>query len=111
MNKFKAVLNVASGNFFEMYDFMVYGIYAPIIAQTFFPNNNKYLSIMMSFGVFGIGFLMRPLGAIVIGAYIDKNGRKKGLTLTLGLMAFGMLTITLTPVSYTHLTLPTNREV
>ncbi len=97
MNKLKAVLNVASGNFFEMYDFMVYGIYAPIIAQTFFPNNNKYISIMMSFGVFAAGFLMRPFGAIVIGAYIDKNGRKKGLTLTLGLMGIGMLMLTFTP--------------
>jgi MFS family permease len=97
MNKFKSVLNITSGNFFEMYDFMVYGIYASIIAETFFPNNNKFLSIMMSLGVFGAGFLMRPLGAIIIGAYIDKNGRKKGLSLTLALMAIGMLMITFTP--------------
>lgn len=93
----KSVLNVTSGNFFEMYDFMVYGIYATIIAETFFPNSNEHLSIMMSLGVFGAGFLMRPLGAIVIGAYIDKNGRSKGLSLTLGLMAIGMLMITFTP--------------
>jgi MHS family citrate/tricarballylate:H+ symporter-like MFS transporter len=97
INRLKAVLNVTSGNFFEMYDFFLYGIYASLIAQTFFPNDNKYVSMIMTLIVFGSGFLMRPIGALIIGSYIDKNGRRKGLILTLSLMAISMGIITLTP--------------
>jgi MFS family permease len=96
-NRLKAVLNVTSGNFFEMYDFFLYGIYASMIAQNFFPNDNKYVSMIMTLLVFGSGFLMRPIGALIIGSYIDKNGRSKGLILTLTLMAISMAMITLTP--------------
>jgi MFS family permease len=71
MSKIKSIFSVTSGNFFEMYDFMVYGIYASYIAETFFPNHNPYLSLMMLLAVFGSGFLMRPLGAVIIGGYID----------------------------------------
>ncbi len=96
-NRLKAVLNVTSGNFFEMYDFFLYGIYASMIARTFFPNNNEYASMIMTLMVFATGFLMRPIGAMIIGSYIDKNGRRKGLILTLTLMAISMAIITLTP--------------
>ena len=93
----KAVVRVASGNFLEMYDFMVYGYYAKYIAQTFFPTDSEFASLMLSLATFGAGFLMRPLGAIVLGAYIDRHGRKAGLILTLGLMAVGTLSIAITP--------------
>ena len=93
----KAIFRVASGNFLEMYDFAVYGFYAAFIAKIFFPAENEFISIMQSFLAFGMGFLMRPLGAIVLGAYMDKHGRKKGLLLTLTLMAIGTLTIALCP--------------
>ena len=66
-----AVFRVVSGNFLEMYDFMVYGYYAAAIAKTFFPSGNEFLSLMLALVTFGAGFLMRPLGAIVLGFYID----------------------------------------
>ncbi|WP_437374847.1 MFS transporter [Inquilinus limosus] len=92
-----AVLRVSSGNFLEMYDFMVYGYYAAYIAKAFFPTGSDFLSLMLSLATFGAGFLMRPLGALVLGAYIDRHGRRAGLLLTLGLMAVGTLTIGLMP--------------
>lgn len=93
----KAIFSVASGNFLEMYDFMVYGFYAAYIAKIFFPAENDFVSIMQSFIAFGVGFLMRPVGGLVLGAYMDKHGRKKGLILTITLMALGTLTIALCP--------------
>jgi MFS family permease len=91
------VVRVASGNFLEMYDFIVYGYYASYIAATFFPSDSQFASLMLSLMTFGAGYLMRPLGAIVLGAYIDRRGRRAGLILTLGLMAIGTLTIAATP--------------
>jgi MFS family permease len=74
-----------------MYDFMVYGYYASSIAKTYFPGNDPFASLMLALSVFGAGFLMRPVGLIVLGAYIDHHGRRKGLILTLLLMAIGTL--------------------
>jgi MFS transporter, MHS family, citrate/tricarballylate:H+ symporter len=92
-----AVVRVSSGNFLEMYDFIVYGYYALFVANTFFPAKSEFVSLMLSLTTFGAGYLMRPIGAIALGAYIDRVGRRKGLLLTLGLMAVGTLTIALTP--------------
>ncbi|HKT20282.1 MAG TPA: MFS transporter [Stellaceae bacterium] len=92
-----AVLRVASGNFLEMFDFFVFGYYAADIGRTFFPSASEFASLLSSFMTFGAGFLMRPLGAIVLGAYIDKHGRRAGLLLTLCLMAVGILLIALVP--------------
>jgi metabolite-proton symporter len=91
------VIRVSSGNFLEMYDFMVYAYYASYIAREIFPSSNAYASMMMTLGTFGAGYLMRPLGAIVLGAYIDRVGRRAGLILTLFLMAIGTLVIACTP--------------
>src|ERR1700687_2231537 len=90
-------MRVASGNFLEAYDFQVFGYYAAAIARTFFPGENQFASLMLTFATFGAGFLMRPLGAIVLGAYIDHHGRRKGLLLTLSLMAIGTFSIACTP--------------
>jgi MFS family permease len=76
-----------------MYDFMVFGYYATGIARAFFPGQSEYAALMLSFATFGSGYLMRPLGALVLGAYIDRHGRRKGLLLTLALMAIGTLSI------------------
>jgi metabolite-proton symporter len=92
-----SVVRVSSGNFLEMYDFMVFGYYASAIGKAFFPNGNAYLSLMLSLMTFGAGFLMRPLGAIVLGAYTDKHGRRAGLLLTLSLMSVGILSIACMP--------------
>jgi MFS family permease len=94
---FRPVVRVASGNFLEMYDFQVFGYYAAAIARTFFPSGNEFASLMFSLMTFGAGFLMRPLGAIVLGTYIDHRGRRNGLLLTLGLMAIGTVSIACTP--------------
>lgn len=66
-----------------MYDFMVFGSYATAVGNAFFPGGSPFLSLMLSLMTFGAGFLMRPLGAIVLGAYTDRHGRRKGLLLTL----------------------------
>ncbi len=88
---------VASGNFLEMYDFQVFGFYAAAIGATFFPKADAYAALMLSLATFGAGFLMRPIGGIVLGAYLDRHGRRTGLLVTLGLMAVGTLTIAVTP--------------
>jgi MFS family permease len=96
-SRIHAVARVSSGNFLEMYDFMVFGYYAAAIGRAFFPSGNAYTSLMLSLMTFGAGFLMRPLGALVLGAYTDKHGRRAGLMLTLMLMSVGIVTIACTP--------------
>ena len=96
-SKFGNVVRVSSGNFLEMYDFMVYAYYASYIAREIFPSSSAYASLMMTLGTFGAGYLMRPLGAVVLGAYVDRHGRRTGLILTLFLMAIGTLVIACTP--------------
>jgi MHS family citrate/tricarballylate:H+ symporter-like MFS transporter len=93
----KAVLRVTSGNFLEMFDFFLFGFYASSISRTFFPSTNEFASLMATFMTFGAGFLMRPLGAIILGAYIDHVGRRKGLIVTLSLMATGTMLIAFVP--------------
>ncbi|MGA2124598.1 MAG: MFS transporter [Xanthobacteraceae bacterium] len=96
-NKIWSVVRVSSGNFLEMYDFFVFGYYASEIGEAFFPSGSHFAKLMAALMAFGAGFLMRPLGAIVLGAYIDHYGRRAGLLLTLGLMAIGTLSIALVP--------------
>lgn len=96
-SKVGAVIRVTSGNFLEQFDFFLFGFYATYIAAAFFPSSNEFASLMMTFAVFGAGFLMRPLGAIILGAYIDDVGRRKGLIVTLAIMASGTLLIVLVP--------------
>jgi MFS family permease len=95
--KIRTVIRVSSGNFLEMYDFFVFGYYAKIIGSVFFPSGSEFVSLMLSLMTFGAGFLMRPLGAIILGAYIDQHGRRAGLLLTLGLMAVGVALIAFVP--------------
>src|SRR5246127_2153453 len=92
-----SVIRVSSGNFLEMYDFFVFGYYASAIGKVFFPSGSEFAQLMSALMTFGAGFLMRPLGAIVLGAYVDRHGRRQGLLLTLGLMAIGTLSIALVP--------------
>jgi MHS family citrate/tricarballylate:H+ symporter-like MFS transporter len=96
-SKFKTVLRVTSGNFLEMFDFFLFGFYATQIAHTFFPSKSEFSSLMFTFLTFGVGFLMRPLGAIVLGAYIDRVGRRQGLIVTISLMAVGTILLAFTP--------------
>ncbi|WP_409280777.1 MFS transporter [Pseudomonas defluvii] len=92
-----AIFRVTSGNFLEQFDFFLFGFYATQIAAVFFPASSEFASLMMTFAVFGAGFLMRPLGAVVLGAHIDDVGRRKGLIVTLSIMASGTILIVLVP--------------
>jgi MFS transporter, MHS family, citrate/tricarballylate:H+ symporter len=91
------VLRVTSGNFLEMFDFFLFGFYATNISRTFFPASSEFASLMLAFGTFGAGFLMRPLGAIILGAHIDRVGRRRGLITTLTIMAIGTMLIAFVP--------------
>src|SRR5581483_7481855 len=88
-----SVIRVSSGNFLEMYDFFVFGYYASAIGKAFFPNGSEFAQLMLAFMTFGAGFLMRPLGGIFLGTYIDHYGRRAGFMLTLALMAVGTISI------------------
>jgi MFS family permease len=90
-------LRVTSGNFLEMFDFFLFRFYAFHIAKAFFPASNEFGSLLLTFMTFGVGFLMRPLGAIVLGAYIDRVGRQLGLIVTLSIMAIGTVAIAFMP--------------
>ena len=92
-----AITRVASGNFLEMYDFMVFGYFAADIGRAFFPGGDGFASLMKSLMTFAAAFLMRPIGALVLGAYTDRHGRRAGLILTLTLMAVGIATLTFMP--------------
>ncbi|MFJ2365970.1 MFS transporter [Pseudomonas sp. NPDC087697] len=96
-SKASAIFRVTSGNFLEQFDFFLFGFYATYIAAAFFPASSEFASLMMTFAVFGAGFLMRPLGAVILGAYIDDVGRRKGLIVTLSIMASGTILIVLVP--------------
>jgi len=96
-SKVATVLRVTSGNFLEMFDFFLFGFYATYIAKAFFPAGNEFASLLLTFMTFGAGFLMRPLGAIILGAYIDRVGRRLGLIVTLMIMAVGTVVIAFTP--------------
>lgn len=72
-----AIFRVTSGNFLEQFDFFLFGFYATYIAHTF-PASSEFASLMMTFAVFGAGFLMRPIGAIVLGLTLIKWVAVKG---------------------------------
>ncbi len=96
-SKLAAVIRVSGGNFLEMYDFFVFAYYASAIGRVFFPHGSDFAMLMSSLMTFGAGFLMRPLGAIFLGAYVDRIGRRKGLITTLGIMATGTILIAFVP--------------
>ena len=85
------------GNALEFYDFTVYAAFAAVIGRTFFPSSNSNTSLLLSVATFGVGFVARPLGGILIGAYADRYGRKPAMTLTIWLMALGSGMIGLLP--------------
>src|ERR1700733_8151845 len=93
----KVVIASVIGNGLEWFDFVSYGYFATMIARAFFPATSSFLSIMLTFATFAIGFIARPIGGILLGAYADRHGRRKALTLLIGMMAFGTLTLGLTP--------------
>ncbi|MBN9564955.1 MAG: MFS transporter [Alphaproteobacteria bacterium] len=98
-SRVKVVLAGMIGNALEFYDFTLYGFFAPVIAQKFFPDqgSNAATALLMALSVYAVGFLMRPLGAVVFGHIGDKYGRKKALTFSVILMAIPTTVIGLLP--------------
>jgi MFS family permease len=84
------------GNGLEWFDFVSYGYFASIIAKVFFPAGSE-LALMLTYATFAVGFVVRPIGGIVLGAYADRFGRRRALSLLIVMMAFGTLTLGLTP--------------
>ncbi|MBK6616676.1 MFS transporter [Ottowia sp.] len=88
---------IVAGNTFEFFDFVTYAFFAVYIGKAFFPASTPMASLLLSVGVFGVGFVSRPLGSILIGAYADSAGRRPAMLLTLSLITVGTLGLALTP--------------
>jgi MHS family alpha-ketoglutarate permease-like MFS transporter len=93
----KAIVAGAIGNTVEWVDWAVYSTLAPIFASRFFPSTDDAAALLSTLAVFAVGFVMRPIGGALLGAYADRHGRKKGLTLTIGLMAGAAFVIAVCP--------------
>ena len=85
--QFKNPALIAAGNGLEFYDFMLYGLLAPVFAPLFFPSDNHTLSLLSAYALFAVGFVLRPLGVFIWGHIADKYGRKPVLLSTITLMA------------------------
>lgn len=93
----KAIIAGSIGNAVEWVDWALYATLAPIFAGQFFANEDPIVNLLATLAIFAVGFVMRPIGGAVIGAYADRHGRKKGLTLTIGMMAGASILIGITP--------------
>lgn len=93
----KAVVAGSIGNTVEWVDWAVYATFSSVFAGQFFPSDNEAAALLSTLAVFAVGFLMRPVGGALLGAYSDRHGRKKGLTLTISLMAGASLVIAVCP--------------
>ncbi|HTZ38143.1 MAG TPA: MFS transporter [Stellaceae bacterium] len=93
----RVVIAATIGNVLEWFDFVIYGFLAVTISEVFFPAGNSTVSLLVTFGAFGLAYLVRPLGAILIGSYTDRHGRKAGLTLSIALMMIGTTLMAMTP--------------
>jgi MFS transporter, MHS family, proline/betaine transporter len=93
----RMIVAATIGNVLEWFDFVVYGFFAVTIAEVFFPAGNPTVSLLITFGAFGLAYLVRPLGAVVIGGFTDRAGRKNGLLLSIALMMIGTTLMAVTP--------------
>ena len=95
--RLKAIVGGSTGNLVEWFDWYVYAAFALYFAQHFFPEGDQTAQLLSSAAVFAVGFLMRPIGAWIMGIYSDRKGRKAGLALSVTLMCAGSLIIAVTP--------------
>jgi MHS family proline/betaine transporter-like MFS transporter len=93
----KLIVAVSIGNALEWYDISSYGYFAVYVAKAFFPNSDPTVSLLLTFGTFGLAFLIRPIGGVLLGAYADRHGRKASLMVSIVLMSFGTLAIAIMP--------------
>jgi MHS family proline/betaine transporter-like MFS transporter len=97
LSKTHVIAATTVGTALEFYDFTIYSFFAIQIGQLFFPGASPVNQFLLSIGVFGVGFVVRPLGGIVIGAYADRVGRKKAMVLTIMMMALSCAMIACAP--------------
>lgn len=97
----RAIFATTLGNGLEFFDLVLYAFFSTFIARAYFPSDDPILSLMSTFAVFGVGYLSRPLGALLIGHYADKKGRKPAMSLTFLLMAISTLAIGIIPTHHT----------
>lgn len=88
---------VSIGNALEWYDIAIYGYFAVYVSKAFFPNNDPTTSLLLTFGTFGLSFLVRPIGGVVLGAYADRHGRKASLMVSIVMMTIGTSVIAFMP--------------
>jgi MHS family proline/betaine transporter-like MFS transporter len=93
----RVIIAATIGNVLEWFDFLVYGYFAVTIAEVFFPIGNPVVSLLVTFGAFGLSYVVRPLGALIVGTYTDRHGRKAGLTLSIAMMMIGTTLMLVTP--------------
>jgi len=93
----RLVVTTSIGNALEWYDIAIYGYFAVYVSKAFFPNNDPTTSLLLTFGTFGLSFLVRPIGGLVLGAYADRHGRKASLMVSIVMMTFATLVIALMP--------------
>jgi MFS transporter, MHS family, proline/betaine transporter len=93
----RAVAAAVIGNALEWYDFTVFGLMTVVIAERFFPSSSDYSSLLLTTASFGVAFVMRPIGGIVLGLYADRAGRKAALSLVIALMTLGILLLAVAP--------------
>ncbi len=93
----RVILGASLGNGLEIFDFTVYSFFATIIGKLYFPSESAYGSLLMAVAVFGVGFVMRPLGSMILGAYADRKGRKAAMLATIVLMGVGTALIAFSP--------------
>jgi MFS transporter, MHS family, citrate/tricarballylate:H+ symporter len=92
-----AILGATIGNMLEFYDFITYSFFAIQIGRAFFPSHSEYASLMLSLATFGAGFITRPIGGLVIGAYSDRVGRRPAMVLSFAMMGCAIVVLALTP--------------
>jgi MHS family proline/betaine transporter-like MFS transporter len=95
--KVKQLFAAIIGNALEWYDFVVFGFVSAILAKLFFPSSSEYAGLLLTFATFGVGFFMRPVGAIVLGYYADRKGRKAALQLVIAIMTLAVALIAFAP--------------
>src|ERR1700680_1077986 len=93
----RLIVAATIGNVFEWFDFVVYGFFAVTLAEVFFPTGNPTVSLLVTFGAFGLAYFVRPFGALGVGGYTDRAGRKAGLLLSMALMMIGTTLMAVTP--------------
>ena len=93
----KAIVAATLGTIVEFTDWIIYATFAALFSRHFFPANNDRVSLLSAFAVFAVGFVMRPIGGALLGAYADRHGRKNGLALSVALMAGSSLVIAVCP--------------